>query len=497
VKFIGPGHDRKAFSGAISVSKTGNGMKALYLIASLMVVTSLAGCQSVGLLNNDTAKSTAESETPPKTEEVAPPIAPEKLAAEEALANPEPELELPPYAVENPIFSLRPPSVALNEQAVRIAILLPLSGRHQKIGNDLLKSAYMAMFDQSNKQLRLQPYDTAGTPEGATAAAEKAVREGAEIILGPLFAHSVRAVQIIAAQADINVLAFSTDATVAGNGVYLMGLTPQQQIQRVMEFAYRQGIANFAVLAPQTPYGDRVVSSIEQTTNSLGLYLTRVSRYPADLAPGSEQLQEVAKDIANYEERAWLLKQEINKFKNKKDPTSKAMVKKLSKLDTIGEVTFEALILPEGGQKLRELAPLLSYYDIDPRKVKFIGTGLWADRNLATEPSLVGGWFAAPTPEPARQFLSRFNQTFGYTPPRISSLAYDALALAGLLASEGGEDKFGAIRLEDADGFAGYNGIFRFSANGLAERGLAVMTIGQSDLELLEEAPGTFTPLIN
>ncbi|MCG8493103.1 MAG: penicillin-binding protein activator [Sneathiellales bacterium] len=468
--------------------------------AGLLLLGTLTSCQTipVGQTETPTAqeKNNTEKEKLQKKAEADAKALAEKAEAQKLL-NEQLQAEEEARQQNQPAISLKPPIFADTEQTVKIAIMLPLTGQHAAIGNDLLKAAYMALFDHNNKALRLMTYDTKGTPEGAKEAALLATGEGAKVIVGPLFASSVEAIRPIAAANNINMLAFSTNTAVAGDGVYLMGLTAGQQIDRVMEYSYRQGLARFAVLAPSTPYGDAVVANVQQAAARLGLSIDKSLRYPADLPPGSEELQAIAKDIADFDARAWVLKQEIAKYKGKTDAASKTEVKRLKKLDTLGEVSFEALIIPEGGQRLRELAPLLSYYDVDPAKVQFIGTGLWADRALTTEPALVGGWFAAPDPAKSEQFLSRFKSLYGYVPPRIASLSYDATALIGLLALEEGEDKFGRLALENRDGFAGYNGVFRFPTNGIAERGLAVMQVGGQDLELIEEAPAAFDPLIN
>ncbi|MEH6496062.1 MAG: penicillin-binding protein activator [Pseudomonas marincola] len=473
------------------------------ITAPVALLFLLSACQTMGEFTNQKPTPSKPAPIAEKAPEpIAPaaeapePMAPEKLAAENLLNNQAPSDQMI-RKTDEPGLILNRPITEVEKTPIRIAVLLPLTGAHKKIGSDLLKAANIALFDHNNVQLKMQPYDTNGTAAGASAAATAAIGEGAEIILGPLFSGSVKAVRPIAAAKNINVLAFSTDVTAAGGGVYLMGLTAHQQINRVLDFAYRQGLSRFAVIAPQNPYGNAAVTSIQQVTQNLGLTLDQVNRYPANLTPGSEELQEIAKNAANYNARNWQLKQELKKVKGKNDPKSKALYRRLSKLDTLGEVSFEAIIIPEGGQKLRELAPLLSYYDIDPTKVQFIGTGLWADNSLTTEPSLVGGWFAAPAPQATNSFQARFKSIYGYNAPHIASLAYDALALSGLLALEPGENKFSHSKLQNPDGFSGYNGIFRFNSNGLAERGLAVMQLGQQELELLEAAPTSFAPLIN
>ncbi|MBL4741183.1 MAG: penicillin-binding protein activator [Sneathiella sp.] len=473
--------------------------------AGLTLSLLLAGCQTLPFnlmappekpVAAKPDSNTKAANTPPVLEAL--PLEAEKKTAEtiNPASNLAPEI-LSSELNSQAALSLRPPALSDEKEATKIAILLPLTGQHKNIGNDLLRAAYMALFDLGNKNLHLLPYDTKGTPTGARNAALAATGEGTQIILGPLFSTSVSAVRPIAAANNINVLTFSTDDSISGDGVYLMGLTAGQQITRIMEFSYRQGLARFAVLAPQSLYGDAVIRNIQQTSEKLGLELDKILRYPSNLAPGSEELRLIAKEIANYDARRWQLKQQIKKLEALSDPKSKAQLKRLSKRDTLGQVSFDALIIPEGGQRLLELAPLLSYYDVDPTEIQFIGTGLWADKKLTTEPALVGGWFAAPEPVKTQQFQSRFNKTYGYNPPRIASLAYDAAALAGLLALDTRPDKFSRAALENNIGFTGYNGVFRFSTTGIAERGLAVMQVGQRELELLEEAPESFEALIN
>ncbi|MCC3304087.1 penicillin-binding protein activator [Sneathiella sp. HT1-7] len=394
------------------------------------------------------------------------------------------------------VIGLRAPE-ALTEEKIKIAILLPLSGPTAAVGNDLLRAANIALFDLGNGQLELLPLDTKGTPRGAESAAAEALVSGAELILGPLFSSSVATVRPLARERGVNVITFSTDTTVAGDGVYVMGLTVGQQIKRAMEFAYRQGLFNFAVLAPNSPYGDAVVKNVTETSTALGLSLDRTVRYPTDVPAGSQDLHEIAKILGDYGLRQKQLEKEIELYAAKEDAESKAYVKRLEKLDTFGEVTFDALIIPEGGARLKELASLVSYYDVDPEVVQFIGTGLWEDPSLSAEPALVGGWFSAPAPEKAAAFQKRFTELYGYQPSRIASLAYDAMALAGVMALDPADIRFSRDAIENPSGFTGYDGIFRFPENGIAERGLAVLEVGPKKQLVLEPEPESFAPALN
>ncbi len=382
---------------------------------------------------------------------------------------------------------------SLTQAPVRVAVLVPLTGPAANIGKALLDAAQLALFDVGDQDLALLPRDTGGTPEGAAQAATQAVSEGAQLILGPLFAGSVRAVAPIARERGINVVAFSTDRSVAGNGVFLMGFTPDEQVERVVDYAARQGLNRFAALAPETPYGRTVVAALERAVLQRGGRLVRVVTYGAT----EEDVTEPVKRLANYDARRGALIAQRKALKGRTDQISRNALARLSRLDTLGDPGYDAVLLPEGGSRLRAVAPLLPFYDIDTTKIRLIGTGLWDDPRLGAEPALQGGWFAGPPPGNASALQQRFEAIYGRKPPRIVSLAYDATALAALLARDGGQDQFTVESLTASSGFAGFGGIFRFGIDGVAERGLAIIQVEPDSLKVIDPAPESFEPLTN
>jgi ABC-type branched-subunit amino acid transport system substrate-binding protein len=353
---------------------------------------------------------------------------------------------LPPSAVTTP------PPTAPGEPAgankVRVALLLPLSGANAVLGNAMLDAAQMALFDAADDKLELAPHDTQGTPQGAAVAAGAAVADGVRLIIGPLLAGEVEAVKPVAQAANVPVLAFSTSTSLAGGGVYLMGFLPRQEIERVTAFARAKGVSRFAALAPRSPYGEIAVEALRAATQGDGATLARVDYYD----PAQPDLTPVVKRFATAHD-------------------------------------YDALLLPEGGARLRTLAPLLPYYDIDPEKVRFLGTGLWDEPGLAAEPALSGSWYAAPPPAPRADFEKRFQDLYRRAPPRLSTLAYDATALAAVLAR--GPD-FSPAALTNPSGFAGVDGIFRLRPDGLVERGLAVLEMHRGGNVVIDPAPETF-----
>ena len=157
-----------------------------------------------------------------------------------------------------------------------------------------------------------------------------------------------------------------------------------------------------------------------------------------------------------------------------------------------GDIDFDAVLLPEGGARLKALAPLLPFNGIDPDKVKLLGTGLWADATIGTEPALEGGWYAAPAPQARLDFEKRFEALYRHAPPLLATLGYDATALAAVLAKKDGPPDFSASALTNPSGFAGLNGIFRLREDGIVERGLAVLEVHRAGATVIDPAPQTF-----
>ena len=369
----------------------------------------------------------------------------------------------------------------------RVGLLLPLSGPYATEGETLLHAAQLALFDTADERFLLLPRDTGGTAAGAERAALALLEDGVDLILGPLFAEGVAAVANHALAQGVIVVAFSTDRTVASEGVYLLGHTPRTQVRRVFAHAVSNGHRRIALLAPETRYGAAVADEARAAAALHGLSLTRVRTY----APDGSDAADVVRDLAEYDRRARALKDERASLARQNDAAARRRLKRLQTLDTLGELPFDALLLADGGARLRQVAPLLPYYDIDPAKIRVLGTGLWDDPATLGEPALQGGWFAGPDPTARRTFETRYSRTFGKPPGAIATLAYDATALAAALARAG--NSFGPRAIGNRGGFLGADGLFRFDDEGIAERGLAVFEVASGGkVGVVSPAPARF-----
>jgi len=346
---------------------------------------------------------------------------------------------------------LRLGNIPAGKTPVRIGLLLPFSNgsaQTRVLANSLMKAAQLALFDANNPNIILISADEGSTPESAANGARSLLAQGAEVIVGPLFSASVSAVAPLARDRVVPVISFSTDKTVAGNGVYLLSFQPENEIRRIISYAASQGHKNFAALVPPTSYGQHVSDAMKAEATADGGQVVDV-----------EKLDPAVQGTAVH---------------------------------NVGTSNADAVLIAEGGQALRELAPTLSDNGLDTTKVKLLGSGLWYDQANNKETSLEGGIFAAPAPNSDEAFNAKYKAAFGAVPPQLATLAYDAVSLVALLSAGEPYHRFTANALTDPNGFAGIDGIFRFNADGTSERGLAILSVEPDGFRVVDPAPHTF-----
>jgi ABC-type branched-subunit amino acid transport system substrate-binding protein len=356
---------------------------------------------------------------------------------------------------------------------VKVALLVPLSGANADLGKAMLEAAQLALFTTASERLTLVPRDTAGTAQGAANAARSAISDGAQLILGPLLAAEVEAVKPVARDAKVNVVAFSTATQLAGGNVFLMGFLPQQEVVREVAFARDKGLSRFAALAPNSQYGHLMTDALREAAGASGGSVVKIE-YLDPKAPDSSAA--VKRLLAS----------------GSAGPTAQGTSTAPAPPSPSGGAAFDALLVPAGGAQLKQIARQLQEAGLDPARVRLLGSGLWDDSSIAGEPALEGGWFAASPPEPRREFESRFQTTYGHPAPRLASLAFDAAALAAVLGKSGGGEPISQEAILNPNGFTGVDGLFRFTKDGLVQRGLAVLEVEPQGNIAVSPAPQNF-----
>ena len=355
---------------------------------------------------------------------------------------------------------------------VKVALLLPLSGANADLGKAMLEAAQLALFTTASDLLTLVPRDTAGTAAGAAAAARSAIGDGAQLTLGPLLAAEVEAVKPIARDAKINVIAFSTATQLAGGNVFLMGFPPRQEVVREVAFARQRGLSRFAALAPNSPYGHLMTDALREAVSASGGSVVKV-----------EYLDPRAADPAAA----------IRRLLSSGAVAPPVPGTSAAALPPPANAAFDALLLPEGGAQLKQIARQLKEAGLDPRQVRLLGSGLWDDPSIAGERAARGRLACRLATESRREFESRFRATYGHSAPQpaLVALAFDAAALAATLAANDARP-FSRDAILNPRGFSGVDGLFRFTQQGLVQRGLAVLEVEPQGNVVVSPAPQDF-----
>jgi ABC-type branched-subunit amino acid transport system substrate-binding protein len=334
---------------------------------------------------------------------------------------------------------------------VKVGLLLPLSaqGNAGVAAQSMKNAAEMALAEFQNPNIQLLIKDDAGSPQGAQQGTQQALDEGSEIIIGPLFALSVPATAQLTRARGVSVIAFSTDSSVAGRGVYLLSFLPESDVNRIVEYAASIGKRSFAALLPENAYGNVVEAAFKQAVGRRGGRIVAFEKYGADRAGAAQRVTQA-----------------------------------------LGQA--DALLLADDGDSVVQVADALTAAGANLRNVQLLGTGLWDNPRVFASPKLQGGLYAAPDPSGFRAFAGRYRTKFGAEPVRTATLAYDAVALVAALARTQGGQRFTPDVLTNTSGFAGIDGLFRFRPDGTNERGLAVMRVASGGGAPVAGSPKSF-----
>jgi branched-chain amino acid transport system substrate-binding protein len=387
-------------------------------------------------------------------------------------STPEPNVSRGPTTVPRPSETVRdayriaplrkatPPNMA-GRPIVRVALLAPFSSPNAALRDEaqtLQSAAELAMAERGDNSMLLLPKDSGDTPEAARNAVRLALEEGADFILGPLFASGVGAIAPYARANNTPMISFSTDTSEAGRGVYVLTFLPEDEAQRIVRFAAARGVKRLVVLAPNGRYGDRIVEAASDAARSAGINFLGSSRY--DTQSGS---------VAGAQDAA----------------------RRAAQLAAGGAVRETAILIPERGGLLRTLAQTLTQAGAPTSRVRYLGTGLWNDADTLSDTRLAGGWYVTPDAAARAAFEQRFRARYGRRPTRLAGMGYDATAMLAGMTRGGVATSATQRSIEAPDGFVGVDGLFRFS-RGVVQRGMAINEVGPRGGRTVEAAPSAF-----
>ncbi|MEL7091661.1 MAG: penicillin-binding protein activator [Pseudomonadota bacterium] len=342
---------------------------------------------------------------------------------------------------------------------VPVALLVPRgsgAGGDELLAQNLENAARLAIADLNGVEIDLRVYGTAGNPATAASQAALAVRDGAQIILGPLYGEAANAAGVAVAQSGVNVLAFSNNATIAGGNVFILGSTFDSAAERLVNYAASQGKSRIVVSHSNDIAGQLARNAIQGATGGSAATVVGTVDYPLSQEGVVAAAPRVRDAVSN------------------------------SAADTVFLTAPSAGALPLMSQLLPEAG-------VNPANVQYMGLARWDIPPQTLDlPGLQGGWFALPDPGRASAFRNRYQASYGSAPHPLAGLAYDGIAAIGALVSQGRSNALTGAALTQSAGFQGASGIFRLRPNGTNQRGLAVATIQDNKVVVISAAPNGF-----
>ena len=377
---------------------------------------------------------------------------------------------------------------AAGGSSVHVALLVPLTGANAEKGADLLKAAQLAVAPPGSPTLDVK--DTGSTPEGAANAARQAIAAGDTMILGPLTSAETAATASVAKPSSVPVLAFTSDRSQAQPGVWVLGLTPAQQVRRLVQAVRDAGKTRIAALLPENDTGHAMGDALLMAAAEAGLATPQERTYGA----GMSSLDAAVRDVSDYADRRGPIDAQLRAARKSGDPDAKKAAAAATR-QPLPPAPFDALLLADTGVPLSELGTLLPYYDVYGAQI--MGPALWASpaARAGAGGVLGGAWYAAPDPAARGNFVQAFSAKYMVQPSVLADLAYDAASIARVTAQGGGATLMDS--LTRPGGFTGADGTLLLQRDGHVQRALAVFELSHGTSAIVAPAPSILTPTLS
>ncbi len=363
---------------------------------------------------------------------------------------------------------------------IKVGVMLPLSGEHEEIGSLILNAIEMAIFQTQESKLELYIKDTEAKSDRAAKVFSELIDEGVKVVIGPLFSKSLAAIQSKVTRNNINVFALTNNINLRNKGVWIFGVDPQAQTEKVLLHALEKGSKNIAALLPQNAYGLLLFDTITSFTQANLMKTKKIEFYNFSIESQRKTAQKVSEGFEEYK----LYLDKIKEQENKEEESNEILFM---------EKPFDSVFIAAAGQNLTVLSSQLQYNNVDPKIVQYLGISSWEDSSILSEPALEGGVFVTTSEMYQKKIKLIYKNSFNKEIPKIAMIAYDIVALLGSLNNSGGN--FDIYDLVNDEGYIGLRGLFRLKKNGVVERAFQLKKIKNKKFTILKKANSQFSGL--
>ncbi len=363
---------------------------------------------------------------------------------------------------------------------IKVGVMLPLSGEHREIGNLILNAIEMAIFQTHENKLELHIKNTEAKPDKAKKVLSELIDEGVKVVIGPLFSKSLAAIQSKVTTNNINVLALTNNKNLRNKGIWVFGVDPQAQTEKVLSHALEKGTKSIAALLPQNAYGLLLFDTITSFTQANLMKIEKIEFYNFSVESQRKTAQKISEGFEEYK----LYLDNIKEQENQETESNEVLFM---------EKPFDSVFIAASGQNLTVLSSQLQYNNVDPKIVQYLGISSWEDSSILSEPALEGGVFVTTSEMYQKKIKLIYKNSFNKEMPKIAMIAYDIVALLGSLNNL--RSNFNIYDLVNDEGYIGLRGLFRLKKNGEVERAFQLKKIKNKKFTVLKKANSEFSGL--
>jgi len=304
------------------------------------------------------------------------------------------------------------------EEKIKIGLLVPTTGQHSEIGKSIIKSIRLAINKIDNPLIEILPRDTQSNPLITLRKAKELNEIGVKIIIGPVFNKNLIYLDEIK---DVIFLSLTNKTINNPKNIISTGINSESQFNTIFKFQKINEIEKTIILIPKVNYKEEIEKAIQQSK----IKVNKVYYYQSDPTKLTNQIEEITK----YFQRKQNLENEIKRLEKSNKPNKKRETEDLKKLDTLGKVDFDAIIISDFDESLKSITTSLLYTDVSPKDVYFITLNQWFDESLLKETSSQPIYFPSINKENYDYFIKTYHETFNEYPNQLSFLSYDLIGL--------------------------------------------------------------------
>jgi len=304
------------------------------------------------------------------------------------------------------------------EEKIKIGLLVPLSGKQNKIGKSIMQSIQLAANKIDNSNIVILPKDTQNDPIKTLEAAKELGLEGVKIVIGPIFNKNL----IYLDELEEMVFLSLTNKNINNpKNIISAGINAGSQINTIIKFQKLNNLERTIFLIPNSDFKDEVDDAISKT--KIKLKYTHI--YDTDPTQLTKQIEK----ITGYKQRKQNLKDEINRLENSDEVNKERKIVNLKKKDTLGGINFDSVIISDFDESLKSVFTSLLYTDVSPERVYYISLNQWFDESFLKEKSLQPIYFPSINKENYDIFVNEYNNIYDEYPNQLSFLSYDLFGL--------------------------------------------------------------------